>query len=106
MSKAIEGAALLGAAIGMEVGAALYDPALLFSPMFQHVAEALALGGIAMEAGAIAGALTSNRGMNITTRQLAAYRQVIYGQQRVGGVTIYESTTGSSHSQIGRASCR
>jgi len=48
-----------------------------------------------MEAGAIASALTSQRGMNITTRQLVAYRQVIYGQQRVGGVPIYVSTTGN-----------
>src|ERR1035438_5231124 len=99
MAKAIEGAALIGAAVGMEVGAALYNPWLLASPMYQHAALALALGGVAMEAGAIASALTSNRGMNITTRQLAAYRQVIYGQQRVGGVTIYESTTGSHHDQ-------
>ena len=59
----------------------------------------LAIGGISMEAGAIASALTSNRGMTITTRQAAANRQVIYGQQRVGGVMIYESTTGSSHDQ-------
>ena len=99
MAKAIEGAALIGAAVGMEVGAALYDPWLLASPMYQHVALGLALGGVSMEAGAIAGALTSNRGINITTRQAAAFRQVIYGTQRVGGIPIYESTTGSSRDQ-------
>src|ERR1035438_8945491 len=99
MAKAIEGAALIGAAVGMEVGAALYDPWLLASPMYQHVALGLALGGVSMEAGAIAGALTSNRGINITTRQAAAFRQFIYGTQRVGGIPIYDSTTGSSRDQ-------
>ena len=53
-----------------------------------------------MEAGAIASALTSNRGMNITTRQPAANRQIIYGQQRVGGVMVYKSTTGSKKDQL------
>jgi hypothetical protein len=98
MSKAVEGAALLAGAVGMGA-AAFFDPALIASPLFDKTMEALVLGGISMEAAAIAGALMSNRGINITTRQAAAFRQVIYGQQRVGGVTIYESTTGSSHDQ-------
>ncbi len=45
--------------------------------------------------------LTSNRGMNITTRQSAAYRQIIsMGSSRVGGVEIYRSTTGAQHDQF------
>jgi hypothetical protein len=97
MAKAIEGAALLAGAAALfwvvpGVGWALlpYELALISS---------MAVGGVAMEAAAIAGALTSNRGMNITTRQAASFRQIIYGQQRVGGVMIYQSTTGSSHDQ-------
>jgi hypothetical protein len=43
-----------------------------------------------MEAGAIASALTSNRGMDITTRQAASARQIIYGMQRVGGDMVYQ----------------
>src|ERR1700730_9895764 len=38
--------------------------------------------------------------MNITTRQPAANRQIIYGQQRVGGVIIFKSTTGSHKDQL------
>jgi hypothetical protein len=47
-----------------------------------------------MEAASIASALTANRGMDITTRQAAGLRQIVYGQQRCGGTIIYESTTG------------
>ena len=98
MSKAIQGAAMLGGALAMGV-AAFFDPALVASPFYDKLMASLVLGGISMEAGAIASALTSNRGMNITTRQAAAYRQIVRGTQRVGGVTVYQSTTGSSHDQ-------
>jgi hypothetical protein len=94
MSKALTGAAMLAGAFAM--GAiAFMDPLLILNPMYDHILEALIVGGVAMEAGAIADALASNRGMNITTRQPAAFRQIIYGTQRVGGVMVYESTTGS-----------
>lgn len=94
MSKAIQGAAMLGGALAMAT-AAFFQPELVGSVIFDKIFESLLVGGIAMEAGAIASALTSNRGMAITIRQPAAYRQVIYGEQRVGGVSVYESTTGS-----------
>ena len=101
MGKAIEGAAMLGAAVGM--GAlAFFNPALLASPIFDKVWASLIIGGISMEAGAIAQALTQNRGTNITTRQPASFRQVIYGTQRVGGVLVYASTTGSHKDQYNR----
>ena len=99
LSKAIQGAAMLAGAVGMGV-AAFYDPALIASPMFDKIWASLVLGGISMEAGALASALTSNRGMGITTRQPAAFRQIVYGEQRVGGVNIYRSTTGSHHDQF------
>jgi hypothetical protein len=99
MSKAIQGAAMLGGALAMGV-AAFFDPALIASPLFDKVMLGLVMGGISMEAGAIAEALTSNRGMNITTRSTAAARQVIYGEQRVGGIEVYRSTTGSHHDQF------
>lgn len=89
MSKAIEGAAMLaGAAVLMFV------PGLnvLMTPVLMQLMFSLAAGGIAMEAAAIADALTSNRGQNITTRMAAGARQIIYGIQRVGGTTIYQST--------------
>lgn len=101
MSKAVEGAALLAGALAIEavldfgtLGAGTALAAFLYSSE-----EALLLGGISMEAGAIASSLTNNRGMGITTRQPAAYRQVIRGQRRVGGISIYESTTGSETDQ-------
>jgi hypothetical protein len=103
MSKAIEGAALLGGAIA--VGAAEFLMAssgvgTAALPWMTKLMLTMAMQGVAMEAGAIASALTSNRGMNITTRQSASARQIIYGMQRVGGVIIYKSTTGSHKDQL------
>jgi len=98
MSKAVAGAAMLAGAATMfalmdfatgGLGAAL-NTVLAF-----HIMEALALGGASMEAGAIGDALTSNRGMNITTRTPAALRQIVYGMQRIGGQSVYRSTTGA-----------
>ena len=106
MSKAIEGAALLAGAIGATILSAGGASVTLVGAMafFEGSAlgatiAAVGLAGVAMEAGAIADALTANRGMNITTRQPAAARQIIYGQQRVGGVNVYQSTTGSKKDQ-------
>lgn len=99
MGKAIEGAAMLAGAVGMGVAAYL-DPALLASPLFDKAWTALIMGGISMEAGAIASALTNNAAMSSTMHQAAAPRQVIYGQRRVKGVVVYESTTGSKHDQV------
>jgi hypothetical protein len=101
MSKAITGAVELAGAVGM-VAAAYVDPALILSPTFDKIMVSLAIGGVAMEAGALASSLTANRGMNITTRQPAAQRQVCYGPQRVGGILIWESTTGSSKRQFNK----
>jgi hypothetical protein len=64
------------------------------------VLTGMLMGGLSMEVSAVADALTANRGMSITTRQTAAFRQIIYGQRRVGGVIIYRSTTGSSNDQF------
>lgn len=98
MSKAITGAVMLAGAVGM--GAAVFlDPELLASPLFDKIWIGLIAGGISMEAGAIADALTQNRSVGITTRQPASFRQIIYGEQRVGGVLVYESTTGSKYDQ-------
>jgi hypothetical protein len=98
MSKAILGAGMLAGAAGI-VGLATLGVGF-FAAMPFLVPELLAFGGVSMEAGAIADALTSNRGMNITTRQAASYRQIIYGMQRVGGVEVYRSTTGSHKDQF------
>jgi hypothetical protein len=98
MSKAILGGIELGAAVGM--GAlAFFDPAVLATGAYEKIMAGLVVSGISMEAGAIASALTANRGMGVTTRQPAANRQLIYGEQRVGGVQIYQSTTGSEKDQ-------
>ena len=102
MSKAIMGAAMLAGAV--LDGAAMFLMAssgvgLGALPLMTHLMEALVIGGVGMEAGAIADALTQNRAMGITTRQPAAFRQIIYGEQRVGGVMVYESTTGSHRDQ-------
>ena len=101
MSKAIMGAAELAGAAGL--GAAMFlSGGALANPFTLELMRSLVMGGISMEAGAIADALVHNRGMAITTRQPAAFRQVIYGEQRVGGVLVYESTTGSKHDQYNK----
>lgn len=102
MSKAVEGAALLGGAL--LDGAAMFVLAstgvgIAALPFLAHLMASLVMGGIALEAGAVAQAITGNPGMPVTLRQTAANRQIIYGQMRVGGIIIYESTTGSSHDQ-------
>lgn len=91
------GAVLIGAAEFFMASSGVGIAAL---PIMTKIMASLVIGGISMEAGAIATALTSNRGEAITTRQTAAARQVIYGQQRVGGVMVYKSTTGGSHDQF------
>ena len=99
MGKAITGAVELVGAIGM--GAlAFFDPAVLILPGYANLMFGLGMSGIAAEAGAIASALTSNRGMDITTRQPASPRGIIYGVRRAGGVLIYNRTTGSEHSYL------
>jgi hypothetical protein len=103
MSKALAGAALLGGAVLAGIGAAVLASTgvgFVAIPLLLHASEALALAGISMEAGAVASALSTNRGANITVRTAAGYRQVIYGTQRVGGNIVYVNTTGSKHDQV------
>jgi hypothetical protein len=91
MGKAIAGAALIAGGIALDVatgGAASF------------LTTQMILSGVAMEAGAIAHALGAKSGIGITTRQAAAYRQLIYGEYRVGAVNVYRSTTGSAHDQF------
>jgi hypothetical protein len=108
MSKAIVGAGLLGGAailaIAFTGGFGLAAEGLLAggTGLSFSLFAGLALGGISMEAGAIAGALASNRGSNITTRQPAANRQVVYGPQKIGGIIIYPSTTGAAKDQYNK----
>jgi hypothetical protein len=105
MSKAIQGAAMLAGAIATgAVAFALASNGVGFAalPILEDVMASLALGGVAMEAGALAGALMNNRGTDITIRQPAANRQIVYGVQRVGGVLVYPSTTGSHNDQYNK----
>ena len=105
MSKAIQGLEVLGTAIAVGATAALLASTgigLAAIPYLVGASLSLAAGGVAMEAGAIADALTSNRGTNVSIRQPAANRQIILGTQRVGGVIIYASSTGSHHDQYNR----
>jgi len=104
MSKAIMGAAILGIDAGLLFatgGFGIVGIAAIMQGggLLGGLTTSLAVAGVSMEAGAIADALTSNRGANITTRQPAAFRQLVYGMQRIGGVQVYQSTTGGSHDQ-------
>jgi hypothetical protein len=96
MSKAIMGAAMIAGAVIIDA-VALYATGGI-AAFWQPVFWALLSGGVSMEASAIAQALTSNRGMDISTRMAAGFRQIVYGTQRIGGTTIYQSTTGAGGS--------
>jgi hypothetical protein len=93
MAKAIIGAAMIAGAIVLAVvpGLQVMSPTLMMAAV-----SALAGTGVSMEASALAQALADQRGVGITTRQAAGLRQIIYGMQRVGGVNVYESTTGTN----------
>ncbi|MDE2099247.1 MAG: hypothetical protein KGL39_18480 [Patescibacteria group bacterium] len=83
MSKAIRGAVEIAAGIALES-----------VPGGQIFGAMLINAGIATEAGAIAAAIGSQQGIGVTTRQAAGLRQIVYGTQRLGGTSIYQSTTG------------
>jgi len=102
MSKAIEGAAAFGGAVLLGATAfvlASTGIGLAALPFLMNASFALATLGAGLEAGAIAEALTSGSSSGYTVRQPAPFRQIIYGEQRVGGVYAYLSTTGSKLSQ-------
>lgn len=84
MSRALAGAVEIAA------GAAL---------LATGVGGALGANLVIMGVGTEISALTRPPGINTTVRQSAAPRQIIYGTMRVGGVEVFESTTGSSLDQ-------
>lgn len=107
MSKAIMGAAeLAGAAALAAVALSSGGLGTVALVTYLHTTAGLSLmaglaaSGISSEAGAIADALTSNRGTNITDRRPASNRQIVYGTQMVGGVLVYESVTGHQYNQV------
>jgi hypothetical protein len=99
MSKAIQGAAMVAGGLALAAVGFFLPPVGILTASI--LAEMMAAGaGLAVTGASslIASALTTNRGMNITTRMAAGFRQIIYGTQRVGGTTIYQSTTGAGGS--------
>src|ERR1035441_9290214 len=98
MSKAILGAVEIGAAfaatawVGGIGGLAMLAEQGGMLALYSSATVGIALNGITNEAGAIAQALGSNAEMGVTTRAPAAFRQIIRGEQRVGGTIVYCST--------------
>jgi hypothetical protein len=83
--KAVAGAALLAGAAAIEI----------FSfGSFTPVVLAMVGTGVSLIAAQISESLTNQRGMGITVKEAAGLRQTIYGTQRVGGVLLYESSSG------------
>ena len=87
MSKAITGAALIAGGILADIipGGQIFAPLLINA-------------GIGLEASAIASAIGSERGLGITTRQAAGPRNIVLGTRRIGGTSVYESTSGAGGS--------
>lgn len=100
MAKAITGVAELAGAAALGVGAFLTGGAALAIPGYAQAMTTLVISGIASEAGAIADALTSNRGMQIAKRQPASNRGIIYGTQMVGGTVVHLSTSGHQYHRL------
>ena len=96
------GAAEIGLSVGFFAAAALIPGAafLVGSVAVDAMIAGIGLMGVGEEGGAIADAIAGNRGENISVRQPASPRQVIYGTQRVGGVIVFVSSTGSSKDQF------
>lgn len=100
MSKAIQGAAELAGAVAMGAAAFVTGGAALAIPGYAQAMGMLVIAGISSEIGAIAQALTTNRGVQVTDRRPASNRTVVYGTQMVGGTLVYESVTGHQYNQI------
>jgi len=96
VSKAIKGLGYFAGAAALGT-AAFIDPALIATPLFSKAMGFLVMEGVSSEIGAVADALSSNRGTGITTRQSAAFRPIIYGERATGGSLVWQSTTSSSH---------
>jgi hypothetical protein len=91
MAKIVIGAAMVaGSVVAMAVNPELAGVALKMAELGISMGASLTMGGIADE-------LRGGPHNGFSTRQPAAARQCIYGQVRVTGTIIYESTTGSSH---------
>jgi hypothetical protein len=73
--------------------------ALIYTGVGASFGWSLVSMGVGSELSAIASKLQGNQGIATTVRQSAAPRRIIYGTQRVGGVEVYESTTGGSKDQ-------
>lgn len=95
--KAVIGAAMIAGAVALDIVTG--GAATTLTPLELAALGAVAGTGVSMVAGSIAQALAQNRGMGLTIRQPAANRNYIYGTQRIGGVSIFESTTGSGPAQ-------
>lgn len=97
MSKAIAGVSMIAADVAIGAAFFLFPPLAALAPLAltNSIIVGLFAGGVSMLAGAAADALTSQRGQNVSTRVAAGLRQIIYGQQRIGGAILYQSTTGA-----------
>jgi hypothetical protein len=96
MSKAIAAAAEVAGAVSLW---ALPGLGVAVAPWLLGLELPLLAAGAATAAGAIAQALGSNQGMGVTTRSPAGLRQIVRGEQRIGGTMVYCSTTGSTKRQ-------
>ena len=105
MSKAVIGAVEIGAAfaatawVGGIGGIAMLAQQGGMLALYASATVGVAMQGISNEAGAIASALGQHTGMGVTSHTPAAFRQIIRGEQRIGGQILYNSTTGSSKRQ-------
>lgn len=93
-----------GMALMSTATVALTGGTFIMGTMFSHFLVTTAMG-------AALNALTpkpdtslgqANRGYQVTQRGAAADQQIIYGQTRVGGVVIYDATTGTDNKYLHR----
>ena len=92
------GMALVSTAVGVAVGTIAVSSALTYFVV--TTAMGAALNALAPKPDTSLG--QANRGYQVTQRGAAADRQIIYGQTRVGGVVIYDATTGTDNKYLHR----
>ena len=99
MARIVEGVALIAGAVLLTIataGAASVLAPLAFQALL-YSAEAIGIAGIGVTLGGIAKALEAGPSLPFSVKQPAAARQCVYGQTRIAGIIIYESTTNNGH---------
>ncbi len=103
MAKIAIGAALVVGAAAAFVVAPYLAPVILTNTVLADAVFGIGAAGAGLAFGGIEQALRSNQAIDVSTRQPAQPRQVIYGVSRVAGTIVYMGTSGSNKDYLNTA---